>query len=168
MSADASGNKARDSTSPSTATLVRSLRSFDFFSVAFGAIIGVGWIVVLGSWLKQAGPLGAVAAFLLGGSVMFLIGLCYAELTAAMPVCGGEIAYAYRAFGTGKAAFVGWYLTLGYLAVSGFEAVAIGRVVAYMVPEVNSLELYSFRGNPVYLPHVLLGVVSYPLLCFWL
>lgn len=148
---------ARASTLPSAGGLARRLGSFDFFSVAFGSIIGVGWVVVLGSWLKQAGPLGAMLAFALGGAVMYLIGLCYAELTAAMPVCGGEIAFAYRAYGLGKAAFVGWYLTLGYVAVSGFEAVAIGRVVAYLVPATDAWPLYSLQGNPVYLPHLVLG-----------
>jgi amino acid transporter len=139
-------------------SLARSLGSFDFFAVAFGAIIGVGWVVVMGSWLGQAGPLGAMLAFALGGGLMVLIGLCYAELTSAMPVAGGEIAYAFRAFGLGKAAFVGWYLTLGYVAVSGFEAVAIGRVVAYLIPATDSLPLYTVQGNPVYLPHLALGV----------
>ncbi len=138
--------------------LARRLRSFDFFSVAFGSIIGVGWIVVLGEWLESAGPLGAIAAFTLGGGLMFLIGLCYAELTSAMPVAGGEIAYAYRAFGLTKAAFVGWFLTLGYVAVSGFEAVAIGRVVSYLAPATNAIPLYAVRGDPVYLPHLLLGI----------
>jgi basic amino acid/polyamine antiporter, APA family len=138
--------------------LARSLRPFDFFSVAFGSIIGVGWVVVLGSWLRQAGPLGAMLAFALGGAVMFLIGLCYAELTAAMPVCGGEIAFAYRSYGLTKAAFVGWFLALGYIAVSGFEALSIGRVVAYLIPRTDSLPLYTLQGNPVYLPHLLLGV----------
>ncbi|MCZ6694912.1 MAG: APC family permease [Acidobacteria bacterium] len=138
--------------------LARRLRSSDFFAVAFGAIIGVGWVVVLGEWLSSAGPLGAIIAFALGGGLMYLIGLCYAELTSAMPVAGGEIAYAYRAFGLEKAAFVGWYLTLGYIAVSGFEAVAVGRVISYLIPATNSIPLYSVQGNPVYLPHLLIGV----------
>jgi amino acid transporter len=145
---------------PPAGGLARSLRSFDFFSVAFGSIIGVGWVVVLGSWLQQAGPIGAAIAFALGGGVMYLIGLCYAELTTAMPVCGGEIAFAYRAYGLRKAAFVGWYLTLGYVAVSGFEAVAIGRVAAYLWPGADSLPLYDLQGHAVFLPHLALGILG--------
>jgi amino acid transporter len=143
---------------PGGGRLARRLGSFDFFSVAFGSIVGVGWVVVMGSWLRQAGPGGAMLAFLLGGGVMLLIGLCYAELTAAMPVAGGEIAFSYRAFGLGKAALVGWFLALGYVAVSGFEAVAIGRVVAYLVPATDRIPLWTLQGNPVYLPHLVLGV----------
>ncbi|HXH27505.1 MAG TPA: APC family permease, partial [Candidatus Polarisedimenticolia bacterium] len=158
MSHDPNDPVPRPSGSAVPGGLARRLRSFDFFSVAFGSIIGVGWVVVMGAWLRQAGPLGAMLAFALGGGVMFLIGLCYAELTAAMPVCGGEIAFAYRSYGLGKAAFVGWFLALGYIAVSGFEALSIGRVVAYLLPRTDSLPLYTLQGNPVYLPHLLLGV----------
>jgi amino acid transporter len=147
--------------------LARRLRAFDFFSVAFGSIIGVGWVVVMGSWLERAGPGGAMLAFALAGAVMYLIGLCYAELTAAMPVAGGEIAFSYRAFGLGKAALVGWFLALGYVAVSGFEAVAIGRIVAHLVPATDALPLWTVQGNPVYLPHLLLGL-AVTLLLTWM
>ncbi len=51
-----------------------------FFTLAFGCIIGVAWVVVLGEWLSLAGPIGAILGFLVGGAVMMLIGLCYAEL----------------------------------------------------------------------------------------
>jgi amino acid transporter len=132
----------------------------DFFAVAFGSIIGVGWVATMGDWLDNAGPVGAMLAFGLGGGVMFLIGLCYAELTSAMPVAGGEIAFSYRAFGLGKAALVGWYLTLGYIAVSAFEALAVGRVVGNLVPATNSIELYEMQGRAVYLPHLLLGILG--------
>ena len=81
--------------------LRRSLGLVSFFALAFGSMIGVGWVTAMGSWLTQAGPAGAIVAFLGGGATMLLIGLCYAELTPMLPVAGGEVAYAYRAFGTG-------------------------------------------------------------------
>ncbi|MCB1022373.1 MAG: amino acid permease, partial [Acidobacteria bacterium] len=73
-------------------------------------MIGVGWVTALGSWLTQAGPGGAILAFAAGGAVMLLIGLCYAELTAMLPVAGGEVAYAFAAHGAGRAFVVGWFL----------------------------------------------------------
>jgi amino acid transporter len=36
--------------------------------------------------------------------------------------------------------------------------VAIGRVGSYVFPQMNSMELYSVGGYPVYLPHLLAGV----------
>jgi len=62
-----------------------------FFALAFGSMIGVGWVTGIGSWFSSAGPLGAVIAFALAGTFMSLIGLCYAEVTAMIPVAGGEV-----------------------------------------------------------------------------
>ena len=87
------------------------------FSLAFGAMIGVGWVTAMGSWLTNAGPVGAAIAFAIGGLLMLVIGLCYAEVTASLPVSGGEVAYAYKAFGTSKSYIVGWFLVFGYLSV---------------------------------------------------
>jgi basic amino acid/polyamine antiporter, APA family len=104
------------------------------FSLAFGAMIGVGWVTAMGSWLSNAGPLGAIIAFVLGGLLMLAIGLCYAEVTSALPLSGGEVAYAYKAYGTSKAFIVGWFLVFGYLSVSAFEAISISKVISYLIP----------------------------------
>lgn len=139
--------------------LRKVLGRFGFFALAFGSMIGVGWVTSIGSWLGQAGPGGAVLAFLIGGAVMLCIGLCYAELTPMLPVAGGEVAYAYKAFGTFKAFLVGWVLAFGYVSISGFEAISIGRVLSYLVPSLDQWPLYTLAGSTVYASHVLLGVV---------
>ena len=47
----------------STSQLSKEISSFDYLSIGFGSMIGVGWIIVLGDWLAQAGPMGAILAF---------------------------------------------------------------------------------------------------------
>jgi amino acid transporter len=141
------------------AILKRGIGRAGFFALAFGSMIGVGWVTALGPWLRDAGPLGAVIAFVAGGALMALIGLCYAELCAAVPVAGGEVAYAYAAYGTSKAYLIGWFLAFGYMAVSAFEAISVGRVAAYLLPGLDVVPLYSIGGAVVYLPHLLLAVV---------
>jgi len=138
--------------------LHRSLDGRALFALAFGSMIGVGWVTALGSWLSQAGPLGALLAFAAGGALMVCIGLCYAELTPMLPVAGGEVAFAYRAYGTGKAFLVGWTLALGYVSVSAFEAISVGRVAATLVPDLEAGEpLYRLAGDPVLPWHLLLA-----------
>jgi amino acid transporter len=127
------------------------------FSLAFGAMIGVGWVTAMGSWLSNAGPLGAVIAFALGGLLMLAIGLCYAEVTAALPLSGGEVAYAYKAYGTSKSFLVGWFLVFGYLSVSAFEAVSISKVISYLIPSLDYWQLYSVNGSPIYFSHIALS-----------
>jgi len=122
-------------------------------------MIGVGWVTAMGGWLRDAGPSGAMIAFAAGGVLMLFIGLCYAELTAMMPVAGGEVAYAYRSSGTGAAFVVGWFLAFGYLSVSAFEAISVGTVLAYLFPAVDFVPLYEVAGVPVYAGHLVLAVV---------
>jgi APA family basic amino acid/polyamine antiporter len=137
--------------------LQKGIGKSGMFSLAFGAMIGVGWVTAMGSWLSNAGPLGAIIAFVLGGLLMVSIGLCYAEITSALPLSGGEVAYAYKAYGTSKAFIVGWFLVFGYLSVSAFEAVSISKVISYLIPSIDYWELYSINGSPIYLSHIALS-----------
>ncbi|MEQ9425423.1 MAG: APC family permease [Cyclobacteriaceae bacterium] len=138
-------------------TLNKAVGSFGFFSLAVGSMIGVGWVTAMGSWLQQAGPIGAILAFIVGGGLMLLIGLCYAEVTSLLPVAGGEVAYAYKSFGVGKSFLIGWFLTFGYLSVSAFEAISVGKVVSFLIPNIDQWPLYSVAGDPVYGSHLLLA-----------
>ena len=42
------------------AELARKLRTTDYFTLAFGTMVGVGWLVVMDDWLARGGPLGAI------------------------------------------------------------------------------------------------------------
>src|SRR5207302_840066 len=53
----------------------------------------------------------------------------------------------------------GWMMTLAYLIVCPYEAVAIGRIASYLLPQMNSIELYRVGDYPVYLPHLLAGLL---------
>ena len=78
------------------------LSKSDVFVLAFGAMIGWGWVVLSGEWIQTAGTLGAILAFVLGGIMVLFVGQAYAELTSAMPKCGGEkcILYLYLGYNT--------------------------------------------------------------------
>ncbi|NLU67079.1 hypothetical protein HCC30_07310 [Streptomyces sp. HNM0574] len=62
-------------------------------------MIGFGWVVLTSDFIRAAGPGGAALAFAVGGVVVALVGLCYAELVSAMPHAGGEHVYGLRALG---------------------------------------------------------------------
>lgn len=139
--------------------LKREIGGFGFFALAFGSMIGVGWITALGGWFEQAGPVGAILAFAAGGTLMLVIGLCYAEVTPMLPVTGGEVAYAYKAYGTSKAFIIGWSLAFGYLSVSAFEAISVGLVLSFLFPQIDVFPLYEIAGSTVYASHLLLAFV---------
>lgn len=140
------------------ARLSKDLKLRNLFTLAFGSIIGVGWITVLGSWLTQAGALGTIIAFLFGGTVMLLIGLCYAEIGAMYPVSGGEVAYLYEMYGVEISFFGGWFLALNYIGLTAFEAISVGWVLSAIFPGIGGPVLYSILGVDVQLFDALIGL----------
>src|SRR5437868_7246869 len=118
-------------------------------------MVGVGWLVVMDDWLARGGPLGGILGFAIGGALLLPIGYVYGQLVAEMPDAAGEVAYTARVFPRAVSYATGWMMLLAYLIVCPWEAVAIGRIAAYMFPWLNAVQLYSIGGKPVYLPHLL-------------
>jgi len=139
-------------------SLARKLRLADFFSLGFGTMVGVGWLVVMDDWLLRGGPMGAVLAFAIGGVVLLPIGIVYGHLVRAMPDAAGEIAYTAAVFPRSISFATGWTMLLAYYIVCPWEAVAIGRIAGYLFPALNTIELYRVGGNPVFLPHLVMGL----------
>jgi len=145
-------------------TLARKLRATDYFTLGWGTMVGVGWLVVMDDWLARGGALGTVLGFAIGGALLFPVGWVYGKLVVAMPDAAGEIAYTSAVFPRSLSFATGWMMTLAYFIVCPWEAVAVGRIAAYIVPSLDSVELYRIAGRPVYLPHVLVGLALTALL----
>jgi amino acid transporter len=139
-------------------TLARKLRATDYFTLGWGTMVGVGWLVVMDDWLLRGGALGTVLGFAIGGALLLPIGWVYGQLVIAMPDAAGEIAYTSAVFPRAVSFATGWMMTLAYLIVCPWEAVAVGRIAAYIVPSLDSMELYRVAGRPVYLPHLIVGL----------
>lgn len=132
--------------------------AWDILVIAFGAMIGWGWVINSGDWITTAGFMGSIIAMLIGGVMVFFVGLTYAELTSAMPQCGGEHVFSYRAMGSTGSFVCTWMIILGYVATSAFEATALPTVITYLFPQFNQVYLYSIAGKDIYLTTILLGV----------
>lgn len=144
--------------------LAHKLRVSDYFSLGWGTMVGVGWLVVMDDWLTRGGPLGGVLGFAIGGMLLLPIGYVYGKLVMAMPDASSEIAYTARVFPQPVSFFTGWMMMLAYFIVCPWEAVALGRIAGYIFPVLNSIELYRVAGKPVYLPHLVIGIVLTALL----
>jgi amino acid transporter len=144
--------------------LARKLGLADYFTLGWGTMVGVGWLVVMDDWLLRGGALGALLGFAIGGALLFPIGWVYGRLVAAMPDAAGEIAYTAAAFSRPISFSTGWMMMLAYFIVCPWEAVAVGRIAGYIVPSLDSLEIYRIAGRPVYLPHLIIGLALTALL----
>ena len=148
-------------------TLARKLRLVDYFTLAFGVMVGTAWLVVMDDILQRGGPLGAILGFTAGALILLPIGYVYGQLVKEIPDAAGEAAYVARFFSPGVSFATGWMMFLSYFLTCPFEALAAGRISGYLFPSLNSYELYRLGGYPVYLPHMVLGLTITVLLT-WL
>jgi len=139
-------------------TLARKLRLADYFALAFGTMVGAGWLVLMDDWLGRSGPLGAILGFALGGVLLLPVGYVYGQWVQRLPDAAGEAAYTAQVFPPMVSYFTGWMMLLAYFIVCPWEAVAVGKLAAYIFPSLNSFELYRVAGQPVFLPRLLLGI----------
>lgn len=132
---------------------------WDILVIAFGAMIGWGWVVSSGSWIEKGGVVGAALGFVVGGIMIFFVGLTYAELTAAMPQCGGEHVFSHRAMGPIGSYICTWAIVLGYVSVACFEACALPTIITYIYPDFLKGYLYTVAGFDIYASWLLVAVV---------
>ena len=138
--------------------LARKLRLTDYFSLGWGTMVGVGWLVVLDDWLLRGGSLGGILGFAIGGVLLLPIGFVYGQWVMMMPDAAGEVAYTGKVFARPVSFYTGWMMMLAYFIVCPWEAVAVGRLAGYIFPALNTIPLYSVAGKPVYLPHLVIGL----------
>jgi len=139
-------------------TLARKLHLADYFSLGFGVMVGVGWLVVMDDWLLRGGPVGALLGFAVGALMLLPVGWVYGQLIRTIPDAAGEVAYTAKVFPRSISYATGWVMLLAYFVVCPYEAVAIGRIAGYLFPALNIFELYRIGGYSIYLPHLLLGL----------
>lgn len=63
------------------------LNTGDVLVFAFGAMIGWGWVVLSGQWIVTGGIIGTAIGFLIGGLMIYFVGLCYSGIKYKSTVC---------------------------------------------------------------------------------
>ncbi|HKM67391.1 MAG TPA: APC family permease [Candidatus Acidoferrum sp.] len=138
--------------------LARKLSLWNYFALGFGTMIGTGWVILMDDWLGRGGPLGAMLGFLAGGILLLPIGYIYGQWVRRLPDAAGEAAYTAQVFPPFVSYMTGWMMLLAYFIVCPWEAVALGKLAAYIFPQLDTLELYRVAGQPVFLPRLLFGI----------
>src|SRR3989454_11620015 len=95
-------------------SLARRLRTVDYFTLGFGTMVGVGWLVLMDDWLTRGGPAGVMLAFAIGGLALLPIAGVYGRLGMAIPHAGREIAYTARVFPSQASFATRWVMMLAH------------------------------------------------------
>jgi amino acid transporter len=88
-----------------------------------GSIIGSGWLFGALNASQQAGPV-AIISWTLGGIMILLIALVYAELGTMFPLSGGVVRFPHMAFGSFASYTAGWITWLAAATVAPIEVEA--------------------------------------------
>ena len=131
-----------------------------FLGMGIGCVFGASWLVLTGVWLSTAGgPANASLAILLCLLIELPLALAYLEAISAVPLAGGEASYSYLAFGSFVAMIAGWFGVLVNVILCAWEAIAITRMVGFLVPSVKTaMPLYDVGGFTVTAPLLVLGL----------
>jgi amino acid transporter len=111
---------------------------------AVGSIIGSGWLFGALSAAQIAGP-ASVIAWAIGGVMIILIGLCYAELGTMFPVSGGVVRFPHYAFGSFASYTLGWITWLAVASTTSIEVEAALQYATNYLPWLQRLD----QGVPV-------------------
>lgn len=136
------------------------LRTREVVTLAFGAMVGWGWVLMSGVWIQNAGSVGTLIAFFCGGIAIGFIAITYAELASALPKAGGEHIYTHRALGPAASFVCTWALLMAYATVCLFESVALPTAIEYLLPSIRVGSLWNVLGSEVDVGFVVIGVGS--------
>jgi basic amino acid/polyamine antiporter, APA family len=148
-------------------SLPRSLGAFQLTMLGVGAVIGTGIFVLTAEAAQKAGP-GMMVSFIIAGLVCAVAALCYAEMSAMVPVSGSAYTYSYAVMGELIAWMVGWALILEYAVAAGAVSVgwsgyligALENALKINIPD--AFVLGPFDGGTINLPAMLVaGLVTW-------
>ncbi|GAB2983810.1 APC family permease [Nocardioides montaniterrae] len=118
---------------------------------AVGSIIGSGWLFGALNASTQAGP-AAVISWALGGLMILLIALVYAELGTMFPLAGGVVRYPHMSFGSFASYTSGW---ITWVAVATTAPIEVEGALQYATKYAPFTEEHMVGGAPV---HTLTGL----------
>lgn len=151
---------------PEKKGLNRGLKSRHMMMISIGGTIGTGLFLGAGQVVSEAGPVGAVLAFLFGGMVMYLALLCLGELAVAMPVSGSFQSYALKFISPGVGFTVGWLYWINWAVCIAADFTAAGIIMALWFPEV-SIWIWSVLFIGLIAALNLISVKTYGEMEFW-
>lgn len=121
---------------PEKSGLKRDMKSRHLMMISIGGTIGTGLFMGSGQVISQAGPIGAILAYIFGGFVMYLALLCLGELAVAMPVAGSFQSYASRFISPGVGFTVGWLYWINWSVCIAADFTAAGIIMYAWFPQV--------------------------------
>ena len=119
--------------------LRRSLKARHMSMIAIGGSIGTGLFVASGATISQAGPGGALLAYMVIGLMVYFLMTSLGEMASHLPVSGSFATYGARYVDEGFGFALGWNYWYNWAVTIAVDLVAAQLVMAYWFPDVNGM-----------------------------
>src|SRR3954471_21621607 len=133
-------------TTDSDPQLKRHIGVVGLLFASVGSIIGSGWLFGALNASSQAGP-AAVISWALGGVMILLIALTYAELGTMFPLSGGVVRFPHLAFGSFASYTSGW---ITWVAVATTAPIEVEAALQYATKYFPFTSEHIVDGGPGY------------------
>src|SRR3954471_23975167 len=111
-----------------------------------GSIIGSGWLFGALNASVEAGP-AAIISWALGGVMILLIALVYAELGTMFPLSGGVVRYPHMSFGSFASYTTAW---ITWVAVATTAPIEVEAALQYGTKYANFTKEHTVNGETVH------------------
>ena len=133
-------------TSENEPNLKRHIGVIGLLFASVGSIIGSGWLFGALNASITAGP-AAVISWALGGIMILLIALVYAELGVMLPLSGGVVRYPHMSFGSFASYTTGW---ITWVAVATTAPIEVEAALQYGTKYAGFTKEHMVGGEPVH------------------
>ncbi|GAA4382725.1 APC family permease [Hymenobacter koreensis] len=125
---------------PALSVPVYRIGLYTGIAIVVANMVGTGVFTSLGfQVLSIRSGFALLMLWLIGGVIALCGALCYGELAAALPRSGGEYHYLSRIYHPAVGFLSGWVsATVGFAAPTALAAIALGRYVSTVWPEVHA------------------------------
>lgn len=127
----------------------RSITPLGLLFAGVGSVIGSGWLFGPLYAAQIAGP-ASVLSWIIGGLLMIIIALTFAELGSAFPIAGGLVQFAQFSHGPLISFMTGWMVWISSIAVAPVETMGLlqyaGNYIPNLVTKIGNTTVLTYPG----------------------
>ncbi|MCH9643432.1 MAG: APC family permease [Gammaproteobacteria bacterium] len=113
--------------------LKRHIGTWGMLFAALGGIVGSGWLFGPLYVARLAGP-AAILAWIIGGCLMMVVAMTFAELSSTFPMTGGTIRFLHLSHGPLVSFSMAWIGWLSSIAIAPIETMALLQYASTYLP----------------------------------
>jgi amino acid transporter len=138
--------------------LQRSIGLVGLTFIALSGMLGSGWLFAPHLVAQEAGP-AALVSWGIGGIVMLLLALTFAEVSAMLPVAGGLARVPYFSHGRLVGVAMGWAAWVAYTTTAPIEVLAMLKYLDQWLPFIREADGSGLTGAGFVIAGILLAVM---------